>query len=94
MSNVRSGRTTQSFRLHSLFKKKNNSISRNQITTALKLDPEAVGSYLAEFKRVYGAKVNFDRIKHRYILKNKINVPRNGIAGRRSVIQQHKAHML
>jgi len=78
-----SGRVTQSYRLYKLFSKKNRSATREQIANALKLKPNYVGSYLAEFKRVYGAKVEYDSNKERYVLKNKPFVPPDGLAGRK-----------
>jgi hypothetical protein len=82
------GRETQSYRLYKLFGKKNRTgVSRDEITKTLNVKPEYVGSYLAEFKRVYGADVNYNADRARYELKNqnRLNVPKEGSAGRKSL---------
>ncbi len=77
------GRVTQSYKLYRLLNRKSRSATREQIASTLNLKPAYVGSYLSEFKRVYGARVKYDNIKERYFLKNQVTVPKTGLAGRK-----------
>jgi hypothetical protein len=91
MSNLNSvdgKRVTQSYRLYSLFAKKSKDrryITREKIMKTLNLKPQYVGSYISEFKRVYGADVVYNKSKDRYELRNQIKVPKAGLAGRQAL---------
>lgn len=82
-----SRKVSQSFRLYQLFTGAGETgVTAGQIARKIKMKKLVIGSYLAEFKRVYGATVNFDRKTGKYTLTNaqEVAVPKAGSAGRRS----------
>lgn len=80
---------TQSYKLYKLFKNKRNrrGVTVEQMATATGLKPAYMGSYLNELKRVYGAQISYDTTNKRYTLgKGKLQIPPQGLAGRRPQI--------
>ena len=73
---------TQSFKLFKLLKG-GRTVTLSQMAKSLKVDPSAVGSYVAELARVYGAKIEHTPRSREWRMTNSITVPPRGSAGRR-----------
>lgn len=78
-------KTTHSYRLWSLLKKKNGTATTAQLAAASGLKPDYVVWYMAELKRVYGLNYEHKRGDKKYVAVNlnDVTVPPGGIAGQR-----------
>lgn len=73
---------TQSFKLFKLFRA-GKTVTLSQMAKALKVNPSYVGSYVSEFVRVYGAKIEHTPWTQEWRMTNTIDVPAGGSMGRR-----------
>lgn len=73
---------TQSFKLFKLLKG-GRTVTLSQMAKSLKVNPSAVGSYVAELVRVYGAKIEHAPRSKEWRMTNSITVPPRGSAGQR-----------
>lgn len=79
------GEKTQSAKLYRYFINHEGVATTRGLSTTLGLgvNGKNMGSYLSEFRRVYGAVVEYDRDTKRYYLRNmnEIHVPSHGVRG-------------
>lgn len=77
MSAVKRKETRSQTLFKILSKRRRNGATVEDLAEATGLKTTYLGSYLAEFKRVYGAKVKYHRQNKRYLLTNVREVQRH-----------------
>ena len=73
-------KVTQSFKLYQQLMKKG-AASSAELAKVIGRPIHQTSVYIAELMRVYGAKIIYDTSTRKYILQNRVDVPKRGVAG-------------